>query len=39
MMQASGEYGRRGQVYSTQGCGPTVTAHWHKNRDEGLVLR
>ena len=37
MAQANGTYGRRGQVYSTRGISPTVTAHWHKNRDEGLI--
>jgi hypothetical protein len=37
MAQASGKFGRRGQVYSVQGIAPTVTAHWRKNSDEGLI--
>lgn len=36
-MTASGRFGRRGEVISADGIARTVTAHYAKNPDEGLV--
>ena len=36
-MRASGHFGRRGEIISPAGIGRTVTAHYAKNPDEGLV--
>ena len=37
-MRASGHFGRRGEAISPAGIGRTVTAHYAKNPDEGLVV-
>lgn len=37
MSTASGIYAARGEVISADRIGRTVTAHYAKNRDEGLV--
>ena len=36
-MTASGCFGRRGEAISPDGIARTVTAHYAKNRDEGMV--
>lgn len=36
-MTSSGIFGRRGEIVSADGIGRTVTAHYAKNPDEGVV--
>lgn len=37
LLRASGHFGRHGEVISPERIARTVTAHYAKNPDEGLV--